>query len=62
MLAFEKDMPRVWRQEPPKHWGWAQLGGLHGRTLGLVGFGGIGDAIAERGTAVRHARARHPPD
>jgi phosphoglycerate dehydrogenase-like enzyme len=48
MLAFEKDVPRVWRQEPPKHWGWAQLGGLHGCTLGLVGLGGIGTAIAER--------------
>jgi phosphoglycerate dehydrogenase-like enzyme len=51
MLAFEKHVPAVWRHEPPKHWGWAQLGGLHGRTLGLVGLGGIGTAIAARALA-----------
>jgi phosphoglycerate dehydrogenase-like enzyme len=48
MLAFEKDVPRVWIQEPPKHWGWAKFGGLDGRTLGLIGLGGIGTAIAAR--------------
>jgi phosphoglycerate dehydrogenase-like enzyme len=51
MLAFEKDVPDVWLHEPPKHWAWAQLGGLHGRTLGLVGLGGIGTAIAVRALA-----------
>ena len=51
MLAFEKDVPDVWLHEPPKHWSWAQLGGLHGRTLGLVGLGGIGTAIASRALA-----------
>jgi phosphoglycerate dehydrogenase-like enzyme len=48
MLAFEKRMPDVWLDEPPKHWNFAELGGLHGQTLGLVGLGGIGSAIAER--------------
>jgi phosphoglycerate dehydrogenase-like enzyme len=48
MLAFEKDVPAVWRHDPPEHWGWAKLGGMQGRTLGLVGLGGIGAAIAER--------------
>ena len=51
MLAFEKDVPDVWLHEPPKHWSWAQLGGLHGRTLGLVGLGGIGTALASRALA-----------
>jgi phosphoglycerate dehydrogenase-like enzyme len=51
MLAFEKDIPRVWLQQPPEHWGWAQLGALHGRTAGLVGLGGIGTAVAERARA-----------
>ena len=51
MLAFEKDVPGVWLHEPPKHWAWAHLGGLHGRTLGLVGLGGIGTAIASRSLA-----------
>jgi phosphoglycerate dehydrogenase-like enzyme len=51
MLAFEKDVPQVWLREPPKHWGWAQFGGLDGRTLGLIGLGGIGSAIATRALA-----------
>ena len=32
MLAFEKDVPDVWLHEPPKHWAWAQLGGLRGQA------------------------------
>jgi phosphoglycerate dehydrogenase-like enzyme len=48
MLAFEKSIPVVWITEPPRHWNLARLGGLDGRTLGLVGFGGIGTAIARR--------------
>jgi phosphoglycerate dehydrogenase-like enzyme len=63
MLAFEKDVPDVWLHEPPKHWSWAQLGGLHGRTLGLVGLGGIGSAIASRALAfgMRAVAARRSP-
>jgi phosphoglycerate dehydrogenase-like enzyme len=37
--------------EPPEHWSWTELGGLHGRTLGLVGLGGIGSAVATRAAA-----------
>jgi phosphoglycerate dehydrogenase-like enzyme len=48
MLAFEKRFPDVWLHEPPEHWNFDQLGGLSGRTLGIVGFGGIGAAVAER--------------
>ena len=48
MLAFEQRLPDVWLSAPPKRWHFADLGGLHGRTLGLVGLGGIGTAIAER--------------
>ena len=51
MLAFEKRLPDTWVHEPPRHWGWTQLGGLHGRTLGVVGLGGIGEAIALRAQA-----------
>ena len=65
MLAFEKHVPDVWLDEPPKHWAWAQLGGLHGRTLGLVGLGGIGTAIATRaqafGMRVVATRRSHAP-
>jgi phosphoglycerate dehydrogenase-like enzyme len=52
MLAFEKDLPGVWRSEPPKHWGFAQLGGLSGRCLAVLGFGGIGSAVARLGLAL----------
>ena len=48
MLAFEKQLPERFASAPPERWNFAQLGGLHGRTLGLVGLGGIGCAIAER--------------
>lgn len=51
MLAFEKDLPGVWTSEPPPHWGFAQLGGLHGRRLAVLGLGGIGAAVARLGVA-----------
>jgi phosphoglycerate dehydrogenase-like enzyme len=51
MLAFEKRLPDAWVREPPEHWAWTQLGGLSGRTLGLVGVGGIGSAVATRALA-----------
>ncbi len=51
MLAFEKDLPGVWRSEPPEHWGYTQLGGLDGRRLAVLGLGGIGAAVARLGLA-----------
>ncbi|MFI5366950.1 MAG: NAD(P)-dependent oxidoreductase [Candidatus Binatia bacterium] len=49
MLAFEKRLPESWiRSVPAEGWSRASLGALHGRTLGLVGFGGIGTAVAQR--------------
>lgn len=48
MLAFEKRIPDVWLDEPPARWNLAPLGELAGTTLGLVGLGGIGTAIARR--------------
>ena len=51
MLAFEKHLPEMWLDEPPERWFAAELGGLAGRTVGLVGIGGIGEAIASRALA-----------
>jgi len=49
MLAFEKRLPDAWvHGRPPEGWSRRALGTLHGRTLGLVGLGGIGSAVAER--------------
>lgn len=46
MLAFEKQLPQTWLSEPPEAWSSASLGTLHGKTLGLLGFGGIGTSTA----------------
>lgn len=48
MLAAEKKLPETWVTKSPEQWNAAKLGGLHGRTLGLIGIGGIGRAVAER--------------
>lgn len=51
MLAAEKKLPETWVHAPPATWNIASLGGLQGRTLGLVGLGGIGQAVATRALA-----------
>jgi phosphoglycerate dehydrogenase-like enzyme len=49
MLAFEKRLPDVWIHDvPTKDQERLHLGSLFGRTLGLVGVGGIGAAVVER--------------
>lgn len=48
VLAAEKNIPRLWIHEPPERWNLFDLGGMRGRTLGLIGLGGIGCAVAER--------------
>jgi phosphoglycerate dehydrogenase-like enzyme len=51
MLAYEKRLPESWIFDVPEHWHYAELGGLYGRTLGIVGLGGIGSAVADRALA-----------
>jgi len=51
MLAFEKRLPESWIEAPPAQWNIASLGGLSGRTLGLVGVGAIGTEVARRALA-----------
>jgi phosphoglycerate dehydrogenase-like enzyme len=48
VLAAEKRLPESWIHTPPAHWSIGALGGLAGRTLALVGLGGIGRAVASR--------------
>ena len=51
MLAFEKELPDTWLSKPPENWNLATLGEIAGKTLGLVGIGGIGEAVARRALA-----------
>jgi phosphoglycerate dehydrogenase-like enzyme len=51
MLAFEKNIPDVWIHEVPENWNFGPLGGLYGRSVGIIGFGGIGEAVARRALA-----------
>jgi phosphoglycerate dehydrogenase-like enzyme len=68
MLAFEKRLPEAWISEPPAEgWGRGRRGALYGRTLGLVGLGAIGSAVARLalafGMRVRaHRRTRAPAE
>lgn len=53
MLAFEKRFPQSWIHGPVVRWNWADLGSLEGKTLGLVGLGGIAERTAELALAFR---------
>jgi phosphoglycerate dehydrogenase-like enzyme len=54
MLAFTKRLPDSWIHEPPAppaRWHRAQLEGLYGRRLAVLGLGSIGVEIARRALA-----------
>jgi phosphoglycerate dehydrogenase-like enzyme len=51
MLAFEKKLPDSWITAPPERWNVADLGGMRGHTLGLIGIGAIGTEVARRALA-----------
>jgi phosphoglycerate dehydrogenase-like enzyme len=51
MLCAEKRLPDAWIHEPPAVWNIFDLGGLYGRTLGLLGMGGIAQETAKRALA-----------
>ncbi len=65
MLAFEKQLPQTWISEPPEHWNLADLGTLRDSHVGLVGYGGIGEAVARRalpfGSEIKAYRRRPIP-
>jgi phosphoglycerate dehydrogenase-like enzyme len=48
LLGFAKALHESWIDAPPERWNSAALGTLSGATLGLVGLGAIGSAIARR--------------
>lgn len=58
MLAFAKGLPGFWLDAPPERWNFQRMDTLAGRTLGIVGIGGIGSAVARRALAFdMHVRA-----
>ncbi len=65
MLAFAKRLPETWIHAPPERWSAASLDALSGRTLGLLGIGSIGAAVAVRalpfGMRVRALRRSDRP-
>lgn len=65
LLEAEKRLVEHWLTAPPAVWHRAELGTLAGRTLALVGLGGIGEAIARRalpfGMRVRALRRTDAP-
>lgn len=64
MLHFSFDFPRVLRQQAAGVWGPFVAESLRGKTLGIVGYGGIGSAAAQRARAfgVRTAALRRRPE
>jgi phosphoglycerate dehydrogenase-like enzyme len=66
LLAFEKMLPDVWIHDAAD-WKPFPLGALAGKTLGLLGFGAIGKAVAERALpfgmrVITHRRSGGTPD
>ncbi|MHB1582642.1 MAG: NAD(P)-dependent oxidoreductase [Acidimicrobiales bacterium] len=68
MLCRAKQLPESWLSAPSDRHGYAELASLDGQTLGLVGLGGIGSALARRAVAmgmrvlaVRRTAAPGPP-
>jgi phosphoglycerate dehydrogenase-like enzyme len=65
MLAFAKRLPQAWITEPPEHWNIADLGTLRDSQVGIIGYGGIGQAVARRalpfGSQVKAYRRRPIP-
>ncbi len=52
MLAFERGLPTLLRQQLEHRWNRLKLRELNGGTLGLVGYGGLGHEIAWRAQAL----------
>ena len=48
ILSYDKHLPSSWISNPPQAWNFADLQCLEDKTLGLIGFGAIGQAIAKR--------------
>jgi phosphoglycerate dehydrogenase-like enzyme len=52
MLWFAKDLRRMMRNQNDRRWQPYDVERLEGRTAGIIGYGGIGHAVARRATAL----------
>jgi phosphoglycerate dehydrogenase-like enzyme len=63
ILFFAKDVRRLLAQQKAAHWEKFECVEIHGAKLGVIGYGDIGRAIAERGKGMGleiHALRRNP--
>lgn len=52
MLWFAKDLPRLIRNQQRRQWEPYTVERLEGRTVGIIGYGGIGQAVGRRASAL----------
>ena len=52
MLWFAKDLRRMIRNQDARRWKPYTVERLEGRTAGIIGYGGIGEAVGRRATAL----------
>jgi phosphoglycerate dehydrogenase-like enzyme len=65
ILYFAKDFPRMLRNQRAERWEPFDVDEIAGQTLGIVGYGDIGRALARRAQAMEMrvlALKRHPPE
>lgn len=51
ILSAEKSLPDSWIKAPPVRWYESNLSSLQGKSLGVLGYGAIGQALARRAKA-----------
>lgn len=52
MLWFAKDLRRIVRNQAARRWERLEVERLEGKTVGVIGYGGIGQAVGRRATAL----------
>jgi len=65
ILYFAKDIPRLRRNQAAQAWTRFEMERIAGQTIGIVGYGDIGHAVAERAHAMGmriFAMKRHAPE